>query len=91
MEAIMNYLLFGGGAADPLAPPPFSAAYAQPVCSGKKKSISRLNNSKCVEHSRKHFWSLIFLSPTDDDLISRQGSDQVFMIKTHAELDKTEI
>ena len=42
MEDIMNYLLFlgGGGAEDPLAPLPCSAAYAQTVCSDKK--ISRV-------------------------------------------------
>lgn len=44
IEAIMNYLLFERGAADPLAPPPCSAAYERPVCSGKK-NISSLNNS----------------------------------------------
>ena len=42
MEAIMNYLLFlgGGGAADPLAPLPCSVAYAQTVCSDKKKYLA---------------------------------------------------
>ena len=44
IEAIMNYLLFGRGAAGPYAPPPCSAPYARPVCSGRK-NISSLNNS----------------------------------------------
>lgn len=41
----MNYLLFlgGGGGCGPPCPSPCSAAYAQPVCSGKE-NISGLNN-----------------------------------------------